>query len=71
MRSTVLTCKVPKPRRYDCVNYSNCLEEAAIRNYCGNMCAKCDSYIKIAISDDHIEDVSLSSKQEYIQYEIA
>jgi len=62
--------KLPEPRRYDCANYSTCLMAAAVKNYHGNLCRGCDNYIKIGVSDGYIDNVSLSSKQEYIQYEI-
>ncbi len=70
MRSTIHTCKVPHPRRYDCINYSRCLREAAIKNYHGNLCSQCDSYSRLSVSDGYLENVSLSSKADYIRFEL-
>lgn len=64
------TIQVPEPRRYDCVNYSRCLREAAIKNYHGNLCSRCDSYSRLSISDAYLQTVSLSTKGDYIRYEL-
>ena len=60
---------VPRPRKFDCANYLNCLTEAAISNSYRNMCVGCGNYRKIGISNTHAENVSFSSKRDYIQYE--
>ena len=57
-------------RYYNCIEYLNCLQEAAIRNHRYLLCRRCERYRPTATSGSHLDHLTFSSRHDYIQFDL-